>query len=56
MFKLFPELQKFALANVGSIDTREKLMKHFKPLRFVLTTASALFFSYNKSDELSIGT
>ncbi len=32
-FKHFPELYKFALANVASIDTRDSLQKHFKPLR-----------------------
>ena len=32
VFKHFPELQKFALTNVASIDTRDSLMKHFKPL------------------------
>ncbi|CAH1791178.1 unnamed protein product [Owenia fusiformis] len=31
-FKNFPELHKFALANVASIDTRETLVKHFAPL------------------------
>ena len=33
-FKHFPELNSFALANVASIDTRENLLKHFKPLRY----------------------
>ena len=32
VFKHFPELQKFALTNVASIDTRDSLLKHFKPL------------------------
>lgn len=35
VFKHFPELQKFALANVSSIDRKETLIKHFKTLRFV---------------------
>ena len=32
-FKSFPELRKFSLANVASIDTRTALAKHFEPLR-----------------------
>ncbi|XP_006823851.1 RNA helicase aquarius [Saccoglossus kowalevskii] len=31
-FKYFPELKKFSMANVGSIDTRDKLLAHFEPL------------------------
>ncbi|XP_077992997.1 RNA helicase aquarius-like [Glandiceps talaboti] len=31
-FKYFPELKKFSMANVGSIDTRKKLQAHFEPL------------------------
>ncbi|XP_041357905.1 RNA helicase aquarius-like [Gigantopelta aegis] len=32
VFKHFPDLQKFAISNVASVDTREALMKTFKPL------------------------
>ncbi len=32
VFKHFPELNKFALTNVASIDTRKGLMEHFTPL------------------------
>lgn len=32
VFKHFPDLRQFALANIGSIDTRDSLLKHFKPL------------------------
>ncbi|XP_074641983.1 RNA helicase aquarius-like [Tubulanus polymorphus] len=31
-FKYFPDLRKFALSNVASIDTRESLLKHFRNL------------------------
>lgn len=31
-FSKFPELKLFALSNVGSVDTREKLIKHFGAL------------------------
>ncbi|XP_054758837.2 RNA helicase aquarius-like [Lytechinus pictus] len=31
-FKLFPELKRFALSNVASIDTRKTLTKHFTQL------------------------
>ncbi|KAK7100268.1 RNA helicase aquarius-like [Littorina saxatilis] len=32
VFRNYEELQKFSLANVASIDTRESLTKHFSPL------------------------
>lgn len=32
-FKNFPELHNFALSNVASVDTREALLKQFKPLK-----------------------
>lgn len=31
-FAKFPDLRSFALANVASVDTREKLLKHFGQL------------------------
>ncbi|XP_065342666.1 RNA helicase aquarius [Cloeon dipterum] len=31
-FAKFPELRDFALSNVGTVDTREALLKHFNPL------------------------
>lgn len=34
-FAKFPDLRGFALKNVASVDTRETLHKHFKPLRLV---------------------
>jgi intron-binding protein aquarius len=33
-FVNFPDLRKFALANVANIDTRKALQKHFGSLRF----------------------
>lgn len=35
VFKDYEKLNKFALANVARIDTRESLTKHFSALRFV---------------------
>ena len=32
VFKLYPELKKFCISSVSRIDSREMLMKHFKPL------------------------
>ena len=32
IFKHFPDLQQFAIANVASVDTRESLRKYFNPL------------------------
>lgn len=32
-FVKFPELRRFSLANVASVDTRETLTKHFQDLR-----------------------
>lgn len=32
-FKHFPDLQRFAIANVASVDTRAALTKYFKSLR-----------------------
>lgn len=32
-FKHFPDLHKFAIANVASVDTRAALTKYFKSLR-----------------------
>jgi len=40
VFKHFPELQKFALTNVASIDTRESLLKHFQPLTYEMLPLS----------------
>ena len=32
VFKLFPELKKFCVSSVSRVDSREALLKHFKPL------------------------
>lgn len=32
VYAKFPDLRNFSLANVASVDTREKLLKHFGPL------------------------
>lgn len=32
-FARFPDLKKFSLTNVASVDTREALLSHFKSLR-----------------------
>ena len=39
VFKHFEELQKFAFANVASIDTREALQSHFSTMRYVESDA-----------------
>jgi intron-binding protein aquarius len=35
-FAKFPDLRDFALANVANVDTRDALLRHFKPLEYVL--------------------
>ena len=32
VFKVYPELKKFCISSVSRVDSREMLMKHFKPL------------------------
>lgn len=41
-FAKFPDLHEFSLANVASVDTREALLKHFGPLRYVCRTVGCL--------------
>ena len=37
-FKLFPDLRKFALSNVASVDTHSALLTHFSGLQSVYTS------------------
>jgi hypothetical protein len=43
VFRKYEALEKFSLANVASIDTRESLTKHFNPLRLVSISSVSLF-------------
>ena len=43
-FKLFPDLRRFALSNVASVDTHKALLSHFGGLRSAHNASSPLFY------------